>query len=217
MTTYSSREELENLVVTRHQAGWSNRSLAKDLGISRNTVRKILKRHRRQRQEGHDLVEPKPRTPRTSKLDEHVPKIEKLLEKYPDIQGQRVFEKLQKVGYQGEISILHEKLNELRPKPKNKPVVRFETGPGEQRQMDWSPYTLNLQCGRLLVVLCFSYILAFSRRQYIDFVERRDFHTLIRRHRSAFEYFDGVPAHCLYDSEKTVVLRCEANQPIFNP
>jgi len=85
MTTYNSREELENLVVTRHRAGWSNRKLAKDLSISRNTVRKILKRHRRQCQEGHDLVEPKPRAPRASKLDEHVPKMKELLEEYPDI------------------------------------------------------------------------------------------------------------------------------------
>jgi hypothetical protein len=83
--------------------------------------------------------------------------------------------------------------------------------------MDWSPYKLKLACGRRLQVLCFSYILGFSRRHFIDFVERRDFHTLIRRHRAAFEYFEGVPEQCLYDSEKTVVLRWEANQPIYNP
>jgi hypothetical protein len=83
--------------------------------------------------------------------------------------------------------------------------------------MDWSPYKLRLRSGKLLKVVCFSYILGFSRRHYIDFSIRRDFHTLIRRHRSAFEHFDGVPTQCLYDSEKTVVLRWEANQPIYNP
>jgi transposase len=217
MTTYSSREELENLVVTRHRAGWSARVLAKDLHISRNTVRKILEKHRQQREDGHDLVAKKHRTPRASKLDEHVPKIKELLEEYPDITSQRIFEELQDAGYEGGITILREKLEELRPKPKREPIVRFETDPAKQGQMDWSPYKLKLRCGRVLQVLCFSYILAFSRRQYIDFVEHRDFHTLIRRHRAAFEYFDGVPEHCLYDSEKTVVLRWEANQPIFNP
>jgi transposase len=217
MTTYSSREELENLVVTRHVAGWSNRELAKDLCIGRNTVRKILRKHRRQREEGHDLVPKKPGAPRSSKLDAHVPKIEALLEQYPNIKGQRVFEEMREAGYEGGVSILREKLRQLRPRPKREPVVRFETEPGKQGQMDWSPYTLKRRFGGWLKVLCFSYILGFSRRQYIDFVEHRDFYTLIRRHRAAFEYFDGVPEHCLYDSEKTVVLRWEANQPIYNP
>jgi transposase len=217
MTSYSSREELENLVVTRHRDGWSGRSLAKDLGISRNTVRKILKKVRQQQQEGHDVLLKKVRAPSGSKLDAYVPQIEALLEEYRNITGQRVFEELQDADYDGGVTILREKLQELRPKPKREPVVRFETAAGEQGQMDWSPYKLMLRCGHLLAVVCFSYILAFSRRQYIDFVEHRDFYTLIRRHQAAFEYFNGVPRHCLYDSEKTVVLRWEANQPICNP
>jgi transposase len=218
MTTYSSREELENLVVTRHRAGWSGHQLAKDLHISRNTVRKILRKHQRARDEGHDAVaKKKPQAPRPSKLDEHVPQIEALLKEYPNITGQRVFEELRESGYEGGITIVRDKLLTLRPKPKRQPTVRFETAPGKQGQMDWSPYKLKLRSGRLLQVLCFSYVLGFSRRQYIDFVERRDFHTLIRRHRAAFEYFEGVPEECLYDSEKTVVLRWEANQPLYNP
>jgi len=217
MTPYSSREELANLVITRHRAGWSARSLAQELGISRNTVRKILKQHRRARQEGHDAVVTKPRVPRPSMLDQYVPRIAELLEAYPKIKGQRVFEELREAGYRGGISILRERLKRLRPQPKAEPIVRFSTDPGEQGQMDWSPYKLKLRCGRLLQVLCFSYVLGFSRRQYVEFVEHRDFHTLIRRHRDAFEYYDGVPKQCLYDSEKTVVLRWEANQPIYNP
>jgi hypothetical protein len=66
-------------------------------------------------------------------------------------------------------------------------------------------------------VQCFSYILGFSRRHFIDFTLRRDFFTLIRRHQDAFAHFGGVPAQCLYDSEKTVVLRWEAGRPIINP
>ncbi len=217
MTAYNSREELENLVVTRHRVGWSARKLAKDLGISRNTVRKILRKNRTQREEGHDLLTRKSCAPRPSKLDEYVPQIEKLLSQYPDITGKRVFEELQTAGYKGGISILREKLQKLRPQPKRTPIVRFETPPGQQGQMDRSPYKLKLRCGDLLRTVCFSYVLGFSRRQYIDFVEHRDFYTLIRRHQAAFEHFDGVPEECLYDSEKTVVLRWEANRPLYNP
>jgi len=58
--------------------------------------------------------------------------------------------------------------------------------------------------------------LGHSRRQFIDFSPRHDFYTLIRRHQAAFEYFGGVVAECLYDNEKTVVLRWEAGKPVFN-
>ena len=40
---------------------------------------------------------------------------------------------------------------------------------------------------------------------------------MIRRHQDAFAHFGGVPATCLYDGEKTVILRWEAGQPVYNP
>jgi hypothetical protein len=83
--------------------------------------------------------------------------------------------------------------------------------------MDWSPYTLRFKNGGRSKVLCFSYILGFSRLQYIDFTLRRDFFTLIRRHQDAFQYYGGTPLECLYDGEKTVLLRWEAGRPVFNP
>ena len=217
MGQYNSREELEHLIVIRHKEGWSIRKLSRDLGVSRNTVSGILKKICRQREQGHDILANTHRAPRPSKLDEYIPKIKELLEQYPNAKGQRVFEEIQAAGYQGGISILREKLQTIRPKPKRKPIIRFETNPGKQGQMDWSPYTLKLADGGKLKVLCFSYVLGFSRRHYIDFVLHRDFFTLIRRHQDAFSHFGGVPEQCLYDSEKTVVLRWEANKPIYNP
>jgi len=83
--------------------------------------------------------------------------------------------------------------------------------------MDWSPYTIPFTRTGKTTVQCFSYILGFSRRQYIDFTARRDFYSLIRRHEDAFRYYNGVPRECLYDNEKTVVLRWEAGKPVFNP
>ncbi|MDD2469100.1 MAG: IS21 family transposase [Desulfobulbus sp.] len=143
-------------------------------------------------------------------VDPFEEQIRKLLEKYPRITGQRIFEELVAAGYTGAISILRNRLRQIRPQPKREPVIRFETEPGLQGQMDWSPYTLKFTTGARQQVQCFSYILGFSRRQFIDF-------TLIRRHLDAFAHFQGVPAQGLYDSEKTVVLRWEAGQPLINP
>jgi transposase len=213
-----NREEFEQHLVALHKDGWSIRGLARHFSIGRNTVRKILRKHDNQRDNGHDILhETKKKVSRPSKLDPFTGQIKEIFEEYPGLSGQRVFEKLQASGYDGGISILRERLRILRPSPKKTPIVRFETEPGLQGQMDWSPYTIKFTHSKKILINCFSYILGFSRRQYIDFTPRRDFYTLIRRHQDVFNHFGGVPQHCLYDSEKTVVLRWEAGQPVFNP
>ena len=209
-----NRQELEQALILMHQEGRSIRELCRQFQLGRNTVRRILRAHARRRDSGHEVLTQKLR--RASKLDEFDPEIRKLLEKYPDITGLRIYEELKEAGYSGGISILRDRLKKLRP-PKREPVIRFETGPGRQGQMDWSPYTIPFIRTGKSQVQCFSYILGFSRRQYIDFTEHRDFYTLIRRHRDAFQYYGGVPKECLYDSEKTVVLRWECGKPVFNP
>lgn len=210
-------EELEHKIVTMHLDGWSLRSLSRHFQMGRNRVRRILRNHQRRRDTGAPAIVPLRGPLRTSKLDAYQDQMRLLLEKYPDITAIRMREELLQAGYNGGITILRQRLQRLRPRPKREPVVRFETEPGEQGQMDWSPYTIVFGKSGKQIVLCFSYILGFSRRQYIDFVRHRDFYTLIRRHVDAFDHFGGIARHCLYDSEKTVVLRWEASHPVYNP
>jgi transposase len=219
MTLYvRNREELEHLIITLRDEGWSIRGLGRRLQMGRNTLRRILRKKDSDRNEGHDLLVQRGRpAPRRSKLDSFLPAIQKLLEEFPALTGQRLYEELKIKGYEGGISILRDRLRKLRPKPKRDPVMRFETGPGLQGQMDWSPYTLPFARSGKAEILCFSYILGFSRRQYIDFTTDRKFFTLIRRHQDAFRHFEGVPKQCLYDGEKTVLLRWEASRPVYNP
>lgn len=209
--------ELEHKIVTMHLDGWSIRSLCRHFQLGRNRVRRILRSHGRRREQGHPAIAPRPEPVRSSKLDTYKDQMKQLLEKYPDITAIRMREELGAAGYDGGITILRERMQLLRPRPKREPVVRFESEPAEQGQMDWSPYTIDFTRSGKTTVLCFSYILGFSRRQYIDFVTHRDFYTLIRRHVDAFGYYGGVPRQCLYDNEKTVVLRWEANRPLYNP
>lgn len=211
------RQDLEHLIVTMHAQGWSIRALSRHFEVGRNTVRRMVRRNQTQRDHGHDLLIKTKISPRKSKLDPFVPLIEQLLDRFPNITGVRLYEELKEAGYHGGLTILRERLRRLRPKPKKQPVIRFETEAGLQAQMDWSPYTIPFTRAPKKKVLCFSYILAFSRRQYIDFTEHRDFFTLIRRHLDAFEYFGGVARQCLYDGEKTVLLRWEAARPVYNP
>ena len=216
-----NREEFEQrLVIMKTQDGWTIRALARHFAVSRNMVRRILRKHEKLRDQGHDILltdRQVRKTERASKLDSYEETLKRLLEKYPRITGQRLFEEVCAAGYDGGISILRDRLRSLRPTPKKTPVIRFETEPGLQGQMDWSPYTIKFLKTGKAAVQCFSYILGFSRRHFIDFTPRRDFFTLIRRHQDAFSHFTGTPAQCLYDSEKTVVLRWEAGRPVINP
>ena len=190
-----SKADLEQqLILMRTQKGWPIRALARHVALSRNLVRRILRTHDEMRTDGHDLLPMPPRgspTRRARKLDPFEGTLQLFLEKYPRITGQRLFEEISLAGYVGGISNLRER---LRPTPKQTPVIRFETEPGIQGQMDWSPYTIKFLTTGKAEVLCFSYILGFSRRQFVDFTLRRDFFTLIRRHHDAFASFDGVPA-----------------------
>jgi transposase len=204
MKLIHNRQELEQALILMHQEGRPIRELSREFHLGRNTIRRILRAHGHRREVGHDLLTK--RLTRASKLDPFVPQMKQLLDKYPRITGVRIYEELKEAAYSGGISILREWLQKRRPTGRE-PVIRFETDPGRQGQMDWSPYTIPFTRSGKSPVQCFSYILAFSRRQYIDFTTSHDFYSLIRRHQDAFQYFGGVPRECLYDNEKTVVLQ----------
>ena len=62
----------------------------------------------------------------------------------------------------------------------------------------------------------FSYVLGYSRRQYLRFTASADMETTVREHVRAFEHLGGVAATCLYDNMKVVVARYEDDEPIYN-
>lgn len=64
--------------------------------------------------------------------------------------------------------------------------------------MDYSPYDIPFSAEGRRRVYAFSYVLSYSRRQYLRFVESQDFTTTIREHVRAFEYFQGLAVTCLY-------------------
>jgi transposase len=208
--------EIVHAVVVLHQKGWGQRRIAVELSVSRKKIRGILARTKRQRELGHSAL-PNPPQKRTSQLDAFQSDILQELDKHPDITAIRLLETLRSAGYRGGYSILKERLRLLRPRPKVSPIERFETPPGKQGQQDWSPYVIPFTKTGPTKVRCFSFILGFSRRQFVHFCEQEDQLTLERQHIAAFERFEGVPEEILYDGQKAVVLRREAHRPIYNP
>ena len=99
---WRTREELTHQVVLLTTQGMSRRAITRALGVSRNTIRKILSANSKARDTGHTALPPRPeRAPRAAKIDAHRPRIEGLLARYPDITAQRVFEILKDEGFTG--------------------------------------------------------------------------------------------------------------------
>lgn len=208
-------EQERAAIVHRYYRGGSFRGIARDLGIDRKTVAQVVRAHERQREQGQLAVTP-PRAPRPRSLDKHADQIAALVARYPEITAVRLDEELRKAGYRGGHTVVKDRLREMRPRPRREPVERFETGPGLQAQMDYSPFAIGFTDEGLRRVHAFSYILGYSRRRYLRFVDRCDFTTTVREHVKAFEHLGGAATVCLYDSMKVVVKTWDGEQPIYN-
>jgi transposase len=205
-------EALRNEIHSRWQAGASQRQIARALQVSRHAVARVLAEVAGQRA-GQAATRPR----RRRQVDAYAGVIGELLGRYPEITAQRLWEELRRQGYTGSYSRLRVYVREVRPRPAPRPVVRFETGPGAQAQMDYSTHDLDFtEEGRRRVYL-FSYLLSYSRRQYLRFVECQDLATTLREHIQAFTHLGGVAATCLYDNMKVVVTHYEEVEPIYNP
>jgi len=210
--------QTENKVVTLEGIGWSIRRIARELHISRERVRRIVASNSEKRATTPDS-QVKQKTKRTSKLDPYKSYIGDLLERYPDITGQRVFEHLREKGFDGGITIVQDYLKRVREVGSKTPVQMVETLLGQRAAHDWSDYNIQFttkEPGELTKVTFFSYILGYSRRQYVSVVEDKKQSTLFRELIAAFIYMDGVPKEIKSDNQKACVDRWEPGNPIYN-
>jgi transposase len=188
-----SEAALEMRVLHRH--GKSIREIAREMGVSRNTVRRYLRDAEAERY--------KPRPARPTKLDPFKDYItERLAAAAPErIPGSVLLTELRERGYGGGYTMLKLFLAALRPKAVAEPVIRFETEPGEQVQVDWA--VIRRGENRLSVFVA---TLGWSRAAYVEFVTDERVETLIEAHENAFLAFGGTPREVLYDNMRTVVL-----------
>lgn len=183
------------------------RTIAKELGLARNTVRKYLR-------SGHAA---RPRPPRPSKLDPYKEQLRRWVVEDHLYNCETLVQRLQTAGYTGKTTLVKDFVRPLRPRTSgHQPVVRYETQPGEQLQFDWGEFAYE-QEGTAHKLFGFTAILSFSRLRYVVFAKRCDAASLIRCLAQALVAFGGLPRTVLTDRMKTVLLEMESGRPHWHP
>ena len=182
-----------------HRQGQSIRSIARQLNLSRNTVRAHLK-------QALSLTKYSKRPDTDSILEPFKPYLLARIEaaKPHWIPATVLLREIQLMGYQGSISTIKNHIREYKSNPVD-PVVRFETEPGEQLQVDFT----TIKRGKR-TIKAFVATLGYSRASYVRFSDCEKQEDWLTGIAEAFEYFGGVPKKLLFDNAKCIMIQRNA-------
>jgi transposase len=135
------------------------------------------------------------------KIDPYVGIIRTRLAEFPKLSAVRLYQEICKAGYDGSYTQVRDYVRAVRPRPEPEPVVRFETLPGHQAQVDFAHFTTPW--GKRWALLA---VLGFSRFMWVGFFARQTMENLMRGIEAAFAYFGGVPKELLFDQMRAVIV-----------
>lgn len=185
--------------IQRLHPHYGSREIGRRVGLSRKLVRRVL------REMG--LVPASERTSDQTKLESFQQAIQMRVDK--DLTTTRILREIRALGYKGGRTILGKHVSALRAQQGLKPTRtvkrRFETGPGREMQIDWSPYLLSI-AGRMVAVHALGCLLCASRKLYLRLFRDERQSTLLEGLACAFEYFQGVTVKLVLDNMATAVL-----------
>lgn len=190
--------ETRDEIVRLKEQGYGARRIRDRVSLSRKVVTRVLE------QEG--LLEENT----SSAASKLAPFVDLIAEKVKlRLTVSRILREIQEAGYQGGRTILADHVRPLRAKlaleAKKSVKRRFETDPGQEMQIDWSPYTIPI-AGRLTKVHALGCILCASRKLHLRFYRDERQATLLEGLAIAFAYFDGVAHRVVLDNMATAVL-----------
>lgn len=192
-------------VLLRHlldEAKGSRLDAARRLGVGRTTMYRWIKAGLLD--QPIDAIQarygPRPRGP--TKLEPFKPLIQARLTEFPWLSAVRLFAECRAAGYAGGITRLRDYVHTLRPEPE--PLVRYETPPGHQAQVDFAHCRFPWGVRYALMV-----VLGYSRLLWVQFYPREDLRTLMLGLEACFTAWDGVPEEALFDQMRSVVTRDE--------
>jgi transposase len=199
----------EHRVLLRHylEQGKTKTELAARFGISRQTIHRWIRNGDLDRDLSADTVRYARRAQGSRKIDPYKGIILSRLAEYPELSAVRLFQEIKAAGYPGGYTQVKEYVRQVRPRPPEGPVVRFETAPGHQGQVDFAGF--RLPWGKRYAFLA---VLGFSRTLWLQFFARQTMEHVFEGLETAFAYFGGVPRELLFDQMKAVILRDERTE-----
>ncbi len=216
-------------LINRLRSGESERRIARDMNISRTTVRKYreLAEPRGYLQPDQALPDdaslrsafgpgpqPRPR-PAASTVEPYQDVVQRLVDQ--GVEMTAIFQRLRdNHGYAGSYSAIRRYVHRVNPHTPEA-IVRVHTAPGEELQVDFGSvgplYDPVRGCRRPAYV--FVATLCYSRHQYAELVFDQKTPTWIALHRRAFDSFGGVPKRVVPDNLKPAVLQALVHDPVL--
>jgi len=215
-------------ILYRLRKGQPERSIARDLGHSRDAIRRY---HRLARQKGY--LDPNRPLPEAAELQATLgpsptpPCPASTVEPYRTLVEGWLAQGLEMVavhrrltdhhGFTGSYAAVRRFVKRLHPGEK-RVVLRMETPPGRQAQVDFGSAgkIRDPQTGKERTAYCFVMTLSYSRHQYLEFVFDQSIPTWIRCHRNAFESFGGAPEELVIDNLKAAILHAALEDSVLS-
>lgn len=184
-----------------YRKGMSISAIARETGRDRKTIRKII-------QGGQSGVGDQPAHRRRKKGVKLAPFEGYLKQRIAEgvLNTRKLLRELKARGYQGGLTQLILFVQPYRTSREERAVMRYETEPGQQAQVDWTSLGYISLDGRQQRLYAFVMTLGYSRMMYLEFTTSTEVTIWQRCHQHAFEYFGGVPREILHDNLKTAVL-----------
>jgi len=193
--TRDTEAEIRRLFFVEH---WKRGTIAAQLAVHPDVVVRVL-----------GSFGPKPGTPRPEArlLEPYLCFIGETLDRYPRLVATRIYDMLRERGYTGSLQTLRKHVRHVRPKRiKPAAILRSQTLPGEQAQVDWAHVGDIAVPGGRRPLWAFVMVLAYSRASFAELVVSLDIHSLRRSLVRAAVALGGLPRQWLFDNAKTVVI-----------
>jgi transposase len=212
-------------VLRRLHMGEPDRRIARDLGLSRNTVARY-----RQWATAHGLpqaalpepaalaalLEPAP-TARPAHEQSLVEPFRERVKALQDqgVEGQAIWQLLvDEQQFTGSYSSVKRFLRRLTP-PDTRAMLRLEVDAGAEAQVDFgfAGQFLDPESGHVRRAWVFVMVLAHSRHQYAEVVFDQTIATWLRLHRAAFDFFGGIPRRIVLDNLRAAIVHAALYDP----
>ena len=190
-------ETIARICFEHYQNGKGIKRIARELGIARDTVRKVRR-----------SVETEFWVPGSKRCLLEILEAEAKLPRRERRSTQRLFEELRGHGYDGAHDSVHRFVKgwrDERARTSAKAFIPLRFDPGEAYQFDWSHETIEVLLGLPVAVKVAQIRLSYSGMPFVRAYFRETQEMVFDAHDRAFAFYGGVCRRGIYDNMKTAV------------